>query len=424
MTEQDDKRKEQWAPTPRPDWVKTLNDHAVHLDMTSVVPLDSQSLIAQAVKNTGLDDFGDEEWLGHFQVLMDSIENEASLNFTGRILTRSEFVCYLEARLQIVDWLKKAPEILDEEIDRPVFITGYARSGTTILYEVLSQDSRFRVPLKWESLFPCPPPESTTYDSDPRIADANKINDFNESLIPEFKSMHKSAGTLPVESLELNYFTFLSEVYPIIFQVPTYARYLEKRGIRYSFEWQKKLLKLLQWRCKAEHWLLKGPSHLPYVRELLDVYPDARIIFTHRDPVVSADSGFSIQASLYWWRSDKPWGDGTMKNWLIDSPQSRLKPWEDIIGMIEDGTIKQGTIINSQYHEFMADPMAAVRKIYTELGLELAADVEKRMQTFLAGKPQGKFGKHEYEHPPQEVIEYERAVYKKYQEYFAVPNEL
>lgn len=417
-------RKEKWAPAPRPQWVQTLNEQAAHLDMASVVPLDCQSLIDQAVKNTGLDDFGDRQWLEHFQVLTLSIEKEANLHFAGRMLTRSEFVRYLQARLQIVNWLKRAPDIFEEVIDRPIFITGYGRSGTTILYEMLSQDPQFRVPLKWESLFPCPPPESATYGKDFRITLAEKINDFNEAMIPELKAMHKSASTLPVESLELNYFTFLSEVYPIAFQVPTYARYLESKNLGYCFEWQKKLLKLLQWRCKGNHWLLKGPSHLPHLRELIEVYPDARVIFTHRDPVVCADSGLSLQASLYWWRTDKPWGDGTMENWLIDSPQSRAKPWDDIIAMIDDGTLKKTNISNFQYAEFMGNPMAAVKNIYTDLNLELTADVEARMQQFLAEKPQGKFGKHEYEHPPVEVIEYERGVYQKYQEYFSVPNEL
>lgn len=424
MTVNTYQRKEHWTPTPRPQWVQTLNEQGAKLDMASVVPLDSESLIAQAVKNTGLGDFGDDAGAEHFRVLARSIEEEANLHFAGRILTRSEFVRYLEIRFGLVDWLKRAPEILDEKIDQPIFITGYGRSGTTILYEVLSLDPRFRVPLKWESLFPFPPPESSTYDHDPRIARADKVNEFNENMIPELSAMHKSAGSLPVESLELNYFTFLSEVYPIAFQVPTYDRYLEARSMDYSFEWQKKFLKLLQWRCKGDRWLLKGPSHLPYLRELLGVYPDARIIFTHRDPVVCADSGLSLQASLYWWRTDEPWGDGTMKNWLIDSPQSRAQPWDDIIDMIEDGTLKADHVCNSQYDDFMTDPMAAVRKIYTQLGLDLTADVEQRMRQFLAEKPQGQYGRHEYEHPPREVIEYEREVYKKYQDYFSVPNEL
>src|SRR3546814_17762451 len=83
---------------------------------------------------------------------MESIDAEADLNFTGRLLTRTEFILYLEARLQIVEWYRKHPQIQDEAVDRPVFITGYGRSGTTILFEILSQDPQFRVARKWEGL--------------------------------------------------------------------------------------------------------------------------------------------------------------------------------------------------------------------------------------------------------------------------------
>src|SRR5690606_41644821 len=95
-----------------------------------------------------------------------SIEEEANLHFAGRILTRYEFVRYLEIRLSLVDWLKREPAILDQTIDRPVIITGFGRSGTTILYEVLSQDPQFRVLLKWEALFPVPPPRSEEHTSE------------------------------------------------------------------------------------------------------------------------------------------------------------------------------------------------------------------------------------------------------------------
>lgn len=418
------RRKEAWVPTPRPEWVKILNEQASHLDMASVVPLDFQSLIDQAVRNSGLTDFGDDAWLGHFKVLMTSIEEEANLHFAGRILTRYEFVRYLEIRLSLVDWLKREPAILDQTIDRPVIITGFGRSGTTILYEVLSQDPQFRVPLKWEALFPVPPPETASYHSDPRITRTEGINSFQENLIPEMKGMHKSAATLPVESVELVYFTFLSEVFTFGFQVPSYVRYLETQDLGYCFEWQKKLLKLLQWRHRGNHWLLKGPSHLPYMRELLGAFPDARIIFTHRDPIVSADSVVSLQASLYWWRTDTPWGDGSLDNWVIGSAQTRASLWDDIIAMLDDGTLDKRQVSNFQYREFMADPMAAVRGIYRDFDLELTPEVEARMVKFLADKPQGKFGKHEYQHAPDEVIRHERAVYSKYQAYFSVPNEL
>jgi len=424
MTDQDYQRKAKWVPTPRPEWVQTLNQQARHLDMAGIVPLDHQSLIAQAVKNTGLDDFGDDQWLEHFKVLMAAIETEANLHFAGRVLTRYEFVRYLEIRLNLVDWLKREPAIEDETVDRPIFITGFGRSGTTILYEVLAQDPRFRVPLKWEALFPFPPPETSSYANDPRIQLTEHVNHFSENMIPELKAMHKSAATLPVESVELLYFTFLSEVFTFAFQVPSYVRYLAGQDLRYCFEWQKKLLKLLQWRHKGKHWLLKGPSHLPYMRELLGSFPDARVIFTHRDPIASADSVVSLQASLYWWRTDDPWGDGSLDNWVIGSAQTRAALWDDMIDMIDDGTLDKNHVSNFQYQEFMADPMAAVRRIYTDFDLELTADVEAQMVKFLADKPQGKFGRHDYQNAPKTVVEQERAVYKKYQDYFGVPNEL
>ncbi|MAT51205.1 MAG: sulfotransferase family protein [Porticoccaceae bacterium] len=417
-------RKENWVPTPRPDWVATMNEMFASVDMHSIAPMDHQALIAQAVKNTGLEDFGDDVWIEHFKVLTESIEAEANLHFAGRCLSRSEFVRYLEIRLQLVDWIKKHPEVNDEVIDQPVFITGFGRSGTTILFELLSQDPQFRTCSKWESLFPCPPPEKDTYDTDPRIALTDKINTLNESLIPELQGMHKSAAVLPVESVEMVYFTFLSEVFPICFQLPSYDKYQQQQDMRYCFAWQKKLLQLLQSRFKAKHWLLKGPSHLSYLEEIMDVYPDAKIIFTHRDPIVSADSVVSFQGALYWWRTDKPWGDGSADNWVIGSAEVRAGIWDDIIDKLENGKIDKRRTTNFQYDEFMTDPMAAVRKIYQDLDLELSGDAEQRMLDFLAAKPQGKFGKHEYEHPPEPVIRHERQVYKRYQDYFSVPNEL
>lgn len=417
-------RKEHWTPTPRPEWLTTMNEMAASLDMKSIVPLDATSLINQAISNTGLEDFGDTQWVNHFNALTQSIENEANLHFAGRVLTRSEFVRYLETRLNIVECYKQSPDINNESIEAPIFIFGFGRSGTTILYELLAQDPQFRVPSKWESLYPCPPPEQDSYDNDPRIALAEKTNTFNEGMIPEFNMIHKSSAKLPVESVEMVYFTFLSEVFPIAFQTPSYDAYVATQDMRYCFEWHKKLLKLLQWRCKAEHWLLKGPSHLPYLTELLDTYPDARIIFTHRDPIVSADSVLSLQASLYWWRSDKPWGNDSSDNWVIGSAESRAKIWDDIIERIENGKIDKRNLSNFQYSDFMSDPMASVKKIYADLNLTLSQTIEQKMQAFIDAKPQGKYGAHNYQQAPDAVVMQERRAYKKYQDYFGVANEL
>src|SRR3546814_8757042 len=109
----------------------------------------------------------------------------------------------------LVEWYRKHPQIQDEAVDRPVFITGYGRSGTTILFEILSQDPQFRVARKWEGLFPCPPPEEESYTTDPRIAATEQVNAFIEGILPELGALHKIGGDLPIESLELEYLTFL-----------------------------------------------------------------------------------------------------------------------------------------------------------------------------------------------------------------------
>lgn len=417
-------RRKNWQPTPRPEWVRALNEEGAKLDMRSVVPLTVDSLIDQTIKNTGLNDFGEGNWRTHFSVLMDAIDKEGNLHFAGRILTRSEFVRYLEARLNIIECYKQNPEIDDEVIDSPVMITGYGRSGTTILFEVLSQDPQFRVSLKWEALFPCPPPEAENYTTDPRIALADQANEFSEDMIPELKTMHKIAGSLPVESVELVYLTFLSEVFPMAFQVPSYARYLEQQDLAECFEWQKKILKLLQFKYKKRHWLLKGPSHLPYLPELLKVYPDMKLIFTHRDPVATADSVVSLLGSLYWWRTDKPWGDGAIDTWALSLADDRAKVWDGIIDMLDRGDIDRHRVSQFHYAEFMVDPMSAVRKIYRDLSLELTDDIENKMLQFLEAKPKGKFGEHVYHQTPADVVEKERRVYSRYQQYFDVRNEI
>ncbi|MDB6063266.1 MAG: hypothetical protein JWM78_3369, partial [Verrucomicrobiaceae bacterium] len=402
----------------------TLNQLGENLDIKSIVPLSSTSLINQAVSNAGLSDFGGGRWLQHFEVLMKAVDGEARLHLAGRVLTRCEMVLYLEARLQIVEAYKRNPDIDDEHIDQPVFITGFGRSGTTILFEVLAQDPQFRVAAKWEALFPCPPPTTDSYHSDERIEKADRVTELLESMTPEFKTAHKLGSKLPVESLETEYSAFLSDVYPIIFQIPSYAKYLATQDLTETIEWQKKTLKLLQYKHKAKHWLMKSPSHLPHLRKILTVFPAMRVIFTHRDPVVTADSIVSVMGMLYWLRTDQPWGDGAIESWSLSLAKDRASAWTDIIAMIESGHLAKGHFANFHYVEFMADPLAAIRKIYRELDMTLTPEVEQRMHDFLGAKTQGKFGKHHYEQTPDGVVDHERDAYADYQRFFGVQSEI
>ena len=248
-------------------------------------------------------------------------------------------------------------------------------------------------------------------------------SEFSESIIPELQSIHKIAASLPVESVELLYLTFLSEVYPMAFQVPSYARYLEDQNFEECFGWLKRILQVLQFHYKKPHWLLKGPSHLPYIFDFLKVFPDTRIIFTHRDPIVTADSTLSLFGSLYWWRSDKPWGDGGNDTWVLAPAQQRAEVWNPIIDSLEQGLLANSKVSNVNYQEFISEPMQAVRQVYLDLELDLSQETEAKMLTFLANKPKGKFGEHIYSKTPAEVIAEERVAYQRYQQYFNVANE-
>jgi hypothetical protein len=416
-------RRAQWQPTPRPEWVAKLNDVFRDLDQAGTVSLDPASLIAQAQANTGLTDFGPGEWRAHFDVLMRAIEEEAQLHFAGRLLTRNEMVLHLQTRLKLIEGYRRFPAIGQEQIAAPVFITGYGRSGTTILFELLAQDPQFRVAERWETMFPYPPPEPESYGHDPRIARTEFQDRLLAEMTPEFQNAHKSGARLPVEALELEYPSFLSDVFPIQFQVPAYAEYLARHGNREAIDWQRTTLKLLQYRMGADRWLMKSPSHLPHLRTMRDIFPDMRVIFTHRDPVATADSIVSIMGTIYWLRTDSPWGKGTIASASLDMADARAEQWAPAMDMIASGALPEGHFANFHYAQFMADPMVAIRGLYRQLGMELAPPTAERMQAYLAARRQGQFGRHTYQAAPPAATDAERRAYKDYIAFFDVARE-
>ncbi len=418
-------RRVAWTPPPRPEWLAKFNELGLLMDIKSVVPLTAESLMMEAMTNTGLSDFGpDPRWRGHFEKLLESIENEAKLTPFGRILTRSDFLIYLEARLKIIEEYKKHPEIDDEVVKEPVFIIGFGRSGTTILQEVLSHDPQFRSVQKWEALFPVPPPEEATYTTDPRIQKAQALSDVVHAASPEWATMHAWGGNLPVEDIEFTYPAFLSEVWATAFQVPSYEKYFAEQDVSEHFEWHKRTLKLLQWKFKRKHWLLKNPTHLPRIPQLLEAYPDAKIIFTHRDPIASGDSVVNVLGVILYWRTDDPFSGGVLDEWILADDRAQL--WDNVIAWIERGIIKKGAYSNFIYKTFMQDPMAMMEKTYRELGLDIDPAVFKAMNDHLQARHKSSHGNSQkYKKIDREdpVAIAERAKYKRYQEYFGVPDE-
>lgn len=426
MAEVHDRRTE-WTVPERPEWLAKFNSLGPLLDIEAIVPLDADSLTSQATRNTGLDDFGDEDgWRQHFEVLLSSIAAEANLNFFGRIYTRAELLMDLQARLKVIDAYKRHPEIDDEVIVEPVFIVGFGRSGTTILQDTLAQDPQFRSVRRWEAQFPWPPPEEATYESDERVQRAQNLVDVVHEICPAWPSMHAWGGDLTVEDIEFTHGAFFSEVWECAYQIPSYVKYFAESDNSYHYEWHSKMLKLLQWKFKRNHWLLKNPTHLQRLPQLLKQYPDAKLIFTHRDPIVSGDSVVNVMGTVYHQRTDDPWGsDEVFKDQML--PDLRAKTWDTVIEWIETGVVKPGSFTNFRYAEFKQDPMSVLTKMYDELGLQRDEQVFRDMQEFLGERNKGTHGntnRYQKTAAGSAVAQEERSIYQRYQEYFDVASEV
>ncbi|MGB1277385.1 MAG: cytochrome P450, partial [Nannocystaceae bacterium] len=264
--------------------------------------LSEESLIATARQKTGLEDLGDEAFRPRMRVFIQALEQEAQLTTVGRGIMRRQLLRFLVNRLRIEEDFKRHPEINDEVIVAPVFIVGFPRTGTTLLHNLLAQDPDNRVPLLWELMWPSPPPDPGTRASDPRIKLVRKRLRVADIVAPQLRAIHSLDPTGPEECYHLFQLTFANPLFDAEAHVPAYMSMLEKLDWRGPYRYHKKVLKLLQWKVKGARWVLKAPSHLHTLDALLAVYPDARIIHTHRDPCAVAASfcsTYEATRSLY-----------------------------------------------------------------------------------------------------------------------------
>ena len=408
-----------WTAPPHPDWVAAINREGTYFNLPAVVPLDEASLLAEAERATGLSDYGDDLWREPFGVYIKSLEEEAQLTLMGRLMARNDVILWLSTRLRVTDLLKRHPEILDEEIKAPMFIVGLPRSGTSILFELLWQDPAVGVPLMWEALQPCPPPEAETYASDPRIEQAHHLFTQWSRVAPEFAGMHEMRGDIPSECGLLMAGTFISDHNASLHQTHSYSAWLASADYLPVYEYHKQILQILQWKNPRERWLLKAPEHQVHLDTLLAVYPDARIVQTHRDPLKCMASTTSMMGTLYYMRSDAPFNAEMFENIIMgEATAQRL---EHVMKQRESGVVPAHNIADSRYQDLMDDPIACIERTYTHFGMTLTDIARARMLDYLGEKPRGKFGAHTYE--VDEARSGERVLFARYQAAYNVPNE-
>ena len=228
---------------------------------------DQEVLIAQAQDWAGSDDFGadfdeKETWREGLGLLCDGFVAEARLNEIGVEIAALDVVRALKNRLQVVDWRKTHPEIAQEKIERPIFIVGQPRTGTTILFDLLAQDPALRPPLSWEVDAPLPVPQPETYETDPRIAETQATLEMSEQIIPGFMTWHPMGAQVGQECVRITASQFCSMIFSVQYRLPSYYKWLlYQADHRPAYRFHRIFLQHLQSGVPGQ-WLLKSPAHL------------------------------------------------------------------------------------------------------------------------------------------------------------------
>lgn len=352
-----------------------------------LISLQPDELIETAMRATGLDDFGPPSWEEPFRRLVTALDSEAHLHTLGRLMSRNDVLRHLQTRLLVVAAFARDPSISEVPVPAPVVVTGPARSGTSILHELLGEDPALRAPLAWEMAHPFAPAQGP----DERKSWAESEFDLWADVNPAFAAVHELRAELPEECLWLFAPEFDTGFWATCTNIPSFLAWRSGTDPLPTYQWHRRMLQLLTHESDqpARPWALKSPMHLMRLPALFAVYPDARIIMTHRDPVKTLPSSISTLIAGRRVRSD-------------DDPAALVAGSEFGLQFVLNATVAQrpslpaAQIADLQYVDLMTDPVGAIENTYDALGLDFDAAMADRIRAYLAARPQDKHGKHRY----------------------------
>jgi len=342
------------------------------------------ALVEQACELAGTDDFGEPDgWRDDLARLTDGLVNEAYLSELGVEIAVMDLVGPLANRLRITQWRKENPAIATAPIERPIFIVGQPRTGTTILFDLLAQDPDLRPPLTWEVDAPWPVPRPETYDTDPRIAQIQSNLEMSELIVPGLLAHHPMGALLPQECVRIWAGQFCSMIFPVQYRLPAYSNWLlYDADHTNAYRYHRIFLQHLQSGIGGQ-WLLKSPAHLWQLDTLVGEYPDAVIVQTHRDPLNVISSIASLTDHVRRMASEHR-----------DIQECAQQCCEEIVVGLDrsmkvrdSGVLAPGQLIDVQFADFIADPFATIRLLYDALGRELTPVAEQRMRDYLTAHP-------------------------------------
>jgi hypothetical protein len=378
--------------------------------------MDAKQLIAAARRQTGLESLGDDAILEGLNQLVDALNREAKLSERGERNMEGIIVGTLANRLRVENHLAEHPDLLERPIDRPLFVFGLPRTGTTLAINLLNEDPGRRSLLRWEAFNSVPPPKAGELSSDPRCLTEQAKLDMSLKYMPHISAIHHEDADSPTECQFAMAPSFCAQYFEAIAEIPSYGAWFLQADYLPAFRYHKRLLQLLQ-SAAPGRWTLKNPWHPLFLDALTTVYPDAQLVMTHRDPVEVVGSACSLIRHVRPMFSDHVDLERIAKTMLntFDRMIERTVAYLDRRG--------PDSIHHLHYDALMRDPMGEMRKLYARFDEPFTPAAESAMKALLAGNPKGKHGRHVYSLEEFGLTEAQvREHFRDYCERFAIPQ--
>ena len=351
--------------------------------------LEAEALIAEARERTGLEDFGGTTWREGLDRLTDSLNHEAYLTEGGEQILGLRLGMLLANRLGIIDVLRLHPEIGDQQIEGPLFIIGLPRTGTTALSNLLAADPQIRSLRLWESSDSVPPPDRRTEHDDPRIEEARAGLEAMYEAFPKMRMLHFQSATGPTECQDLLGMEFRAGHFDGMARVPSYMAWVVDCDMSNAYAYHRHVLQLLQWHCPPHLWHLKTPIHMLALDDLHATYPDAKFLWTHRDPAAVLGSVCSLIAYTRSWVSDQADPE--------ELGAEQLTLWAEAIrrAMAFRHRIGEEHFADVRFDALQTDPVGAVANAYQRLGIQLGGG-RSQVEEWARAHPPRSHGVHEF----------------------------
>jgi hypothetical protein len=349
----------------------------------------ARELMDAASSATGLDNFGDDHFREGLDRLLAAAYSDLKMSEAGEAAFRARNLSYLISRLEVEHWYDAHPEIDDQEVPSPLFGVGLPRTGSSFLHNLMSVEPAARFLRTWEAEKPWPPPTTETQDTDPRIAEIEAAaGGYAEikRLAPEILAMVPMETVKdPAECHDLLGLSFRGQGFlnTILF---SYLEWLRASDMVPAYQYHKRVLKLLQWRCPPNRWRLKAPEHSDALLALFTVYPDARFVVTHRDPTAIIPSITVLLHAI-----NARYVDGLNETWVGAQTVRRWRGAADALQAFRAAK-PEVPMFDVGFNRLQAEPLAVVQEIYEWLGEPITAAYEARMAAWRAGHPRNKHG--------------------------------